>query len=144
MITFILEMGEQRWVPLPLCFPAAARFLEAVCLSLDIRIIVGIFFTIATKSSLVAASLALLATSCSSTDFCWWQRRRGCQIILLEPSCPTFCRRCPSPAILENPLGRIRGAKLVRPSYSLCFDSRLSVRPLVTGFLVGPGFWSSA
>ena len=62
-------MGEQVWVPLPLCCPAVARFLEEVGLSLEILILVGPFFTFATNSSLVAASLALFATSCSSTYF---------------------------------------------------------------------------
>ena len=68
-VAFLFEMGEQGWVPLPLCCPAAARFLEALGLSLDTLILVGKCFTIATKSLVVAASLALLATSCSSTDF---------------------------------------------------------------------------
>ena len=69
MITFLFTMGAQGWVPLPLCFPATARFIEAVGLSLEIFIFVGIFFTIATSSLLVPASLELLATSFSSTDF---------------------------------------------------------------------------
>ena len=67
MITFFFAMGAQGWVPLPLCCPADAPFLDVVCLSLEILIFVG-FFTIATSSSLVVASLALLVTSCSGIN----------------------------------------------------------------------------
>ena len=44
MITFLFAMGEQGWVPFPLCCPAAACFLEAGGLSLEILIFVGQFF----------------------------------------------------------------------------------------------------
>ena len=43
-------------------------------------------------------------------------------------------------AVLEDLLGRIRCAKLVRPFSGLCFYARLSVRLLVTGFPFGPVF----
>ena len=41
MIAFLLTMGVQFWVPLSLCRPAAAPFLEAVGLLLDIPIVVS-------------------------------------------------------------------------------------------------------
>ena len=41
MIDFLFPMGAQVWVPLPLCCPATALFLEAVGLSLEILIFVG-------------------------------------------------------------------------------------------------------
>ena len=41
MTALLLEIGEQGWVPLPLCHPAADLFLEAVALSLEILIFVG-------------------------------------------------------------------------------------------------------
>ena len=44
MISLLLVMGGDCWVPLPLCHPAAAPFLEAVALSLEILIVVGYFF----------------------------------------------------------------------------------------------------
>ena len=69
MIPFLFAMWEQGWVPLPLCFPAAARFLEAGGFSFEILNLVGQLFTIPTKSSLVAASLEFLATICLSTSF---------------------------------------------------------------------------
>ena len=43
MITFLFSIRAQGWVSLPLCCPAAARFLEAVGLSLEIIIIVEYF-----------------------------------------------------------------------------------------------------
>ena len=44
MIAFLFATGAQGWVPPPLCFPAADRFLEAVGLSLEILIFVGDFY----------------------------------------------------------------------------------------------------
>ena len=44
MATFLFAIGSQGWVPLPLCCPAAALFLEEIGLSLDILIFVGHFF----------------------------------------------------------------------------------------------------
>ena len=44
MINLIFAIGTQGWVPLPLCFPITARFIEAVGLSLDILILIGQFF----------------------------------------------------------------------------------------------------
>ena len=41
MLAFLLSMGAQFWVPLPFCCPAAAPFLEAVGLFLEILIFVG-------------------------------------------------------------------------------------------------------
>ena len=38
---FPLLMGEQCWVPLPLCCPDDAPFLGEVALSLEILIVVG-------------------------------------------------------------------------------------------------------
>ena len=43
-------------------------------------------------------------------------------------------------AVIEGPLCRIRGAKLVSPFGGLFFDARLSVRLLLSGLPVGPGF----
>ena len=67
MIDIVLAMGAHWWVPVPLCSPAATPFLDAVGLSLEILIVIGYLFMTATSSFLVAASLALLATSYSST-----------------------------------------------------------------------------
>ena len=44
MITLLFTMGAHGWVPISLCFPAAARFIESVELSLEILILVGYFF----------------------------------------------------------------------------------------------------
>ena len=41
MIDFLLAMGAQCWVSLPLCCSAAAPFLETVGLSLEILVVVG-------------------------------------------------------------------------------------------------------
>ena len=41
MIAFLFAMGGKCWVPLPLCLPAAALFLEAEVLLLEILIFVG-------------------------------------------------------------------------------------------------------
>ena len=41
MIAFLIAMGEQCWVPLPLCIPSSAPFIETVALLLDILIVVG-------------------------------------------------------------------------------------------------------
>ena len=68
MITLLFSIGEQCWVPLPLCCFDSARFLEVVGLSLEILIFVGQFFYYRHHFLLVTASLVLLATSCSSTD----------------------------------------------------------------------------
>ena len=65
MIPLFFTMGAQFQVPLSL----SACFLEAVGFPFKILDIVGHFFTIAANSSLVAASLALFATSFSSTNF---------------------------------------------------------------------------
>ena len=43
-------------------------------------------------------------------------------------------------AVIEDPLSRICGIKLVRPFSDLCFDARLSVSPLVTGLPLVTGF----
>ena len=65
MIPFFLEMGEQGRILLSL----SACFLEVGGFPFNILDLVGRFLAIRTKFSLVAASLALFATSCSSTNF---------------------------------------------------------------------------